>query len=149
MSGNAKALFASGSDAALDALLSQTRAAEPEISEALTARILAEAGRIAAERKAQAPQSRAKAGGRAGGGLGARLGDWMRLLGGVPAAAAFCAALGLGAAAGAAAPAWTASASGQTASFAAALEEEDPLRAALQVSDALDLLSAENPLEGS
>ncbi len=137
-----KTLFASGSDAALDALLSETRAREPEISEALTARILADAAQTAAGfavrpealRSApvrKAPKPRA---------LSARLADFLRALGGVPAAAAFCAALALGAATGAAAPRWT----DQSMELAATTEEAPNL-----VSEAVALLAADDPMGGT
>lgn len=147
MSGNEKALFASGSDAALEALLSQTRAQEPEISEALTARILAEAARVSAERAALRRPAPSRAGAKTG--FGGALGYWLRALGGLPAAAAFCAALGLGVATGAAAPRWTgAETLGETEALVAALEA-DSQGAALLNAEILSLLAAENPLEGS
>ncbi|MDD2868448.1 hypothetical protein [Neomegalonema sp.] len=144
MSGTDKTLFASGSDAALDALLSETRKREPEIPEALTARILADAAQvsaqIAATRAARSVRmERAPARGRA---FGAGFADWLRALGGFPAAAAFCAALGLGAATGAAAPSWT----GTTIQSDGLASLED---GQLLVSQTIDLLAADDPMEGS
>ena len=145
MSGTDKTLFASGSDAALDALLSETRKREPEIPEALTARILADAAQVSAQGAARraalrpARTERAPARGRA---FGAGFADWLRALGGFPAAAAFCAALGLGAATGAAAPSWT----GTTIQSDGLASLED---GQLLVSQTIDLLAADDPMEGS
>ncbi|WP_018633456.1 hypothetical protein [Neomegalonema perideroedes] len=142
MSGTDKTLFASGSDAALEALLSETRKREPEISEALTARILADAAQASAEIAAARAVRPVKAGQAPRRAFGAGFADWLRALGGFPAAAAFCAALGLGAATGAAAPSWTGT---TTQSDGLASLEESPLL----ISQAIDLLAADDPMEGS
>lgn len=172
MTGRMNSPFASGSDAALEALLSETRAREPEISESLTARILADAARVSAEfakdrKPAQnsaqnlAQSSAVKPGvkpgvkpaaksppdvarGAAGVGIfGGLLADVLRALGGLPAAAAFSGALALGVATGAAMP------NPNAAAETAAAVDDDPFHMALMGSESLDILAADDPMEGA
>ena len=148
MTGRMNSPFASGSDAALEALLSETRAREPEISDSLTARILADAARVSAEfakdRKPTQNLAVKSSSGAAGVGLfGGLLADLLRALGGLPAAAAFSGALALGVATGAAMP------NPNVATETAAAAEDDPFHMALMGSESLDILAADDPMEGA